>query len=128
MFAVSDGGCSRGDEWLHKGIVENRLTAAFLVALYETWRESDRSHMELTLTRTRTYLHTHTRLPTITLFWGNAGSCFTADTLSPSLSPSLSLTLSLKRCLGSAPFAPQPLRGRLFGYPAGADGDKLYIS
>lgn len=85
MFAVSEGGCSRGDEWLHKGIVGNGPTVAFLMALYERWRESDGSHMEPTLTRAHTHTLTHSCPPLL---------CF-GETPAPVSPLRLSLHLSL---------------------------------
>lgn len=49
-------GGERGDEWLpwgelHRGILGTGHAEAFLMALYEKWRECDRSQMELTANR-----------------------------------------------------------------------------
>lgn len=103
VSAVSEGGCYRGDEWLHKGIVGNGLTVAFLMALYERWRESDGSHMEPTITRTCT--HSHAR--TLTRTHSHAHS----HTLTRTHLHTHTLTHSCppSRCFGETPAPVSPL-------------------
>lgn len=120
----------RGDEWLHRGILGSGHAEAFLMALYEKWRECDRSQMEPTanwldfLRCAHSHSHTHTLTFSANFFFCPPSFCFgkaAARVSSPSEQLSCVRPASTLGYLQTFVW-PQADSGR----PAGADGDKLH--
>lgn len=122
------GGWGMAD--MNRGILGSGHTEAFLLALYEKWRECDKSQMELTANWCDflRLTHTHTQFffsSSIILFGKNTSSCFALLRASGALQLSCVHPASILRYLKTFVWLARGPRAE-FGRQAGADGDRVH--